>query len=59
MQWLLIIYAISYGFNTVPVMDRFDTEEQCEIIGKHITDTHGNYRGYECVDLKGLPKDSK
>ena len=51
MHWLLIMYVYTYGFSYIPVMEKFETEAQCEFVAKHVHDAHGMYKDVECLEL--------
>lgn len=55
MKYLLVLYVVSYGFKSVPIMQWFDTAEQCETVRKHVTEEHGSYWGSECLPVGGKP----
>lgn len=49
MTILLVLWASSYGFLSVPTMQEFTTEAQCRAALKYITEAHGAYRDAECI----------
>jgi hypothetical protein len=51
MKILLVLWAISYGLDSTPAMQEFETVPQCQAALKFVTEKHGYYRGAECVTI--------
>lgn len=53
MGYLLILWIVSYPFQKVPVMQSFETQRQCQMIGEHIMAEQHAVSSFECV---GIPR---
>lgn len=52
-MYLLVLWlSTAYGFTSTISMQRLDTAEQCEMVGKHLQSVTYGFRGYECIPLE-------
>lgn len=56
MKIYLVLWALTYLPNSTPVIQEFETLEQCEAMNKYITQKHGFYRSHLCIAMDAAGK---